>query len=121
MTTLQTLPLLAAAVAAVIYLCRIGIRAFRRFLQVADVILGHDDQPSLSGRLSLIEHELHPNSGLSLRDSVDRTEAVAVEAKTIAIATQREMRKNSAEAKRRRAEDRELLIRLLGAVKNSQP
>jgi hypothetical protein len=29
----------------------------------------------LDGRLSAIEHELHPNSGTSLRDAVDRVDA----------------------------------------------
>jgi hypothetical protein len=112
--TWQTLPLIAAAVAAVLYLCKTGISAFRRFLQVADVLLGTDDKPSLDGRLMRIEHELHPNSGLSLRDSVDRIELVAVEAHKLSVSVQRELRRNTAESKKRRAEDRELLIRLLG-------
>lgn len=75
-STLATLPLVAAAVAAVLYLARIGIKAFRRFLKVSDLILGNpeEEMPSLDARLRLIEHELKPNSGLSLRDSVDRIE-----------------------------------------------
>lgn len=75
----------AAGVAGAGYLFRLGVRAFRRILTVADVILGSetDGKPSLEARLSgmdrrltSIEHELHPNSGLSLRDSVDRIELV---------------------------------------------
>lgn len=75
-STLASLPLVAGAVAAVLYLARLGIKAFRRFLKVSDLILGNPDEqvPSLDTRLRLIEHELKPNSGLSLRDSVDRIE-----------------------------------------------
>jgi hypothetical protein len=75
-STLASVTLIAAAVAAVLYLSTLGIKAFRRFLTVADVLLGNEEQnlPSLDKRLVWIEHELKPNSGLSLRDSVDRIE-----------------------------------------------
>lgn len=112
--TWETLPLVAAAVAGVLYLCRVGIRAFRRFLQVADTILGAEGQPSLGARLDAIEHELHPNSQLSLRDALDRTEAVAHEAHKGVVELRREVRQHAAQVKKSRTEDRDLLLQLIG-------
>lgn len=62
-------------------------RTARRVDATLDGLLGvpaKDDQPAKPGiiermgrveqRLASIEHELHPNSGTSLRDAVDRVE-----------------------------------------------
>jgi len=52
-------------------------REIRNFL---DDWKGEDGRPGVNGRpgvmsrLSSIEHELHPNSGLSMRDAINRTE-----------------------------------------------
>lgn len=52
-------------------------RAARDFL---DDWKGEPDRPGVKGRpgvmerLGSIEHELHPNSGLSMRDAINRTE-----------------------------------------------
>jgi len=57
--------------------CAPFIRAIRDFL---DDWKGEPDRPGVKGRqgvmarLGSIEHELHPNSGLSMRDAINRTE-----------------------------------------------
>jgi hypothetical protein len=53
---------------------RAAIRVGRKVDRLATQLLGDDETPSLDARLSNIEHELHPNSGSSMRDAVDRTE-----------------------------------------------
>ena len=53
------------------------LREIRNFL---DDWKGEPDRPGVKGRpgvmsrLGSIEHELHPNSGLSMRDAINRTE-----------------------------------------------
>ena len=101
--------LAAAALTALAVLVRSYMSFTRRFIELADDLLGRDGHPSISQRLASIEHELHPNSGLSLRDSVDRTEQLANEAHTAAIALKEQMVENAKVARRRRNEDRALL------------
>jgi hypothetical protein len=73
----------AAIVSALVVFATAGratLSAFRKLTHVIDDLLGEDERPGvpsrpgLSERLARIEHELHPNSGLSIRDSVDRIE-----------------------------------------------
>ncbi|WP_441251209.1 hypothetical protein [Kitasatospora sp. McL0602] len=62
-----------------------GTRGLRRILHRADQFWddwqgtpprpGVPGHPGVMARLSAIEHELHPNSGASLRDAVNRIEA----------------------------------------------
>lgn len=53
---------------------------FREIRNFLDDWKGEQDRPGVPGRagvmsrLSSIEHELHPNSGLSMRDAINRTE-----------------------------------------------
>lgn len=53
----------------------------RRVTHFLDDYLGTEERPGvparagLSERLASIEHELHPNSGTSMRDSIDRIES----------------------------------------------
>ena len=54
---------------------RAAVRVGRKLDRLATQLLGDDETPSLDQRLSNIEHELHPNSGGSMRDAVDRTES----------------------------------------------
>lgn len=79
---------------------RAAMRVGRKLDRLATQLLGDDETPSLDERLSSIEHELHPNSGGSMRDAVDRTEkalADHVEQSTLLLAagkgTERELRK----------------------------
>ena len=48
----------------------------RKFVDTVDAL---GDLPEKLQLLERIDHELHPNSGLSLRDSMDRTEKAVVE------------------------------------------
>lgn len=75
----------AGAIAALGLLARGTYRLLRGTFAVVDVIVGDPtkDRPGLVERLDRIdarieraEHELYPNSGLSLRDSIDRIELV---------------------------------------------
>ena len=53
---------------------------FRMFREFLEDWKGEPDRPGVKGRagvmarLGSIEHELHPNSGLSMRDAINRTE-----------------------------------------------
>lgn len=53
---------------------------FREIRNFLDDWKGEPDRPGVKGRagvmarLGSIEHELHPNSGLSMRDAINRTE-----------------------------------------------
>ncbi|MFF0293139.1 hypothetical protein ACFYST_08110 [Kitasatospora sp. NPDC004614] len=56
-------------------------RLARRVEEVVDDWAGTDEQPGVMTRLdriedklATVEHELHPNSGSSLRDAVDRVD-----------------------------------------------
>lgn len=109
--TLATVTLVAASVTAVGYLGRTFARVTRRLLGVSDVILGNEQSghPSLAARLDAIEHELHPNSSLSLRDAIDR-----VERETKSLRT--EIRRNATASRKRREQDREVIDRLAARV-----
>ena len=71
---------LVAALAGLFATGRGLLRAVRRFNHHLDDVMGTEARPGVAARPSLverlasIEHELHPNSGGSLRDAVDRTE-----------------------------------------------
>jgi hypothetical protein len=62
----------------------------RRITHFLDDYLGVEGRPGvparpgLTERIQKIEHELHPNSGTSIRDSLDRVEAEITEIKGIA-------------------------------------
>lgn len=68
------------ALAAIGVVLRGGFKFVQRVTHFLDDVLGEDDRPGVPGtpglvqRIANIEHELHPNSGLSLRDAVDRLE-----------------------------------------------
>ncbi|MFE2106628.1 hypothetical protein ACFXAF_12285 [Kitasatospora sp. NPDC059463] len=95
----------AVAVTAITGAAAVGwrvVRAFGRLVAAADEVAddwrGTPDRPGVPGRpgvvqriagieasvtaiesrVAVIEHELHPNSGASLRDAVDRVEAAVV-------------------------------------------
>jgi len=70
-----------AALAAIGVVLRGTVKFVQRVTHFLDDVLGEDarpgvpETPGLVQRIANIEHELHPNSGLSLRDAVDRLEA----------------------------------------------
>lgn len=76
----------AVALAAALGLLWRGVRAVRRVAtRVEDFVDDWEGTPGRPGvpgrdgvmtRLGRIEHELHPNSGESLRDAVDRVETL---------------------------------------------
>lgn len=72
---------LAAEVTAVIALLTAlgwGGRRLWRFLRLSvhafETIVGDDKRPGLAGRLELVEKQLQPNGGGTLRDSINRIE-----------------------------------------------
>jgi hypothetical protein len=65
---------LCGAIFTITKFVRAAIRVGRKLDRLATQLLGDDETKSLDERLSSIEHELHPNSGGSMRDAVDRTE-----------------------------------------------
>ncbi len=74
----------SVAITAIIGLLAWVIRAVRRIARTVDDFAedwngtperrGVPARPGVMERLGRIEHELHPNSGLSLRDAVNRIE-----------------------------------------------
>jgi hypothetical protein len=105
----------------------VAARRLWRFVRLSvhafDTIVGRSDQPGLVEQLSSlakqvtalaertarIEHELHPNSGQSVRDAVDR-----IDRKVDSLA--RTHRRNAAEGKARRQQDHEVYERLAARV-----
>jgi hypothetical protein len=102
---LSLLALAAAGLAGVIFLGRFARSFMRTFTEIIDTILGTEGQKGISDRLATIEHEMHPNSGQSLRDAINRIEKVATEAHLVATDLTAEVRRNSKEGKERRLED----------------
>ena len=80
------------AIAALLALVGRAVRALSRFIGRMDQVIedwqgtpsrpGVPARPGVMARLDRIEHELHPNSGASLRDAVDRVEQHIVAAST---------------------------------------
>lgn len=64
------------------------VRFFKKIHDFLDDWRGEQPRDGVPGRagvmlrLSNVEHELKPNSGLSMRDSIDRTEAAVTDIKT---------------------------------------
>ena len=90
--TLAHIASTGAILTALILLWKVGAGLFnvaRRFYHFLDDWLGTEARngreaiPGISQRLDSIEHELHPNSGKSLRDTVNRIESAANEALTV--------------------------------------
>ena len=84
----------ATALIAILVLVRRALKPLRKMHYFLDDWFGTparpgvDARPGVMGRLDAIEHELHPNSSMSMRDAVDRIEkAVAIAPKIEAIAT----------------------------------
>jgi hypothetical protein len=67
---------------AIAVLIRGTFRLFRKASHLLDDLIGEEARPGvearagLTERISRIEHELNPNSGGSLRDSIDRIESM---------------------------------------------
>lgn len=84
----------ATALIAIIIVLRRVLAPLRKLHYFLDDWFGTPARPGVPARLGVmarldaIEHELHPNSSMSMRDAVDRIEkAVAIAPKIEAIAT----------------------------------
>jgi hypothetical protein len=80
-TSAATITATIGAVASATWLARRAGRFLRTAVHAFDDIVGSGDKPglidrieTLHDRLKAVEHELHPNSQLSLRDAIDRIE-----------------------------------------------
>lgn len=84
----------SSALLAIIVFIRRALKPLRKLHFFLDDWFGTPARPGVPARLGVmarldaIEHELHPNSSMSMRDAVDRIEkAVAIAPKIEAIAT----------------------------------
>lgn len=78
----QTIATIASVVAVggsfIVWFWRKGLPAIRKINHFVDDMTGEEARPGfparpgLFQRLDSIEHELHPNSGKSLRDAIDQ-------------------------------------------------
>lgn len=93
-TQIIELGAVATALIAIIIVVRRILAPLRKLHYFLDDWFGVPARPGVPARLGVmarldaIEHELHPNSSMSMRDAVDRIEkAVAIAPKIEAIAT----------------------------------
>jgi hypothetical protein len=75
--TAEAVAATCAAITGLVAVATIGVQAERRGRRLANRLLGDGpDRPGALDRLDAVWEQMHPNHGGSLRDAVDRIEAL---------------------------------------------